>query len=61
MPHRVKLQPVRIKTWDDGLGCDRLTLIGYRAECSCGEKSRVRRSLRDLRTWRRSHLHHVTH
>ena len=57
--HRVKLHPVRLKAWDDSLGCDRLHLIGYRAECSCGVKSKVKRSRRELRTWQRAHMAHV--
>ena len=57
--HRVKLQPVRLRCHDDDLGCDRLTLIGYRAVCQCGARSKVKRSRHDLRTWQRAHLHRL--
>lgn len=56
--HSVKLTPVRIRTHDDDLGCDVLHLIGYRAVCSCGQHSRIKRSKHELRTWARSHLRH---
>jgi hypothetical protein len=57
--HRVSFQPLRVRYHDDDLGCDVLRLIGYRAVCSCGQRSQAKRSKRELRTWKRAHLHHA--
>jgi len=36
MRHRVRVVPVRLRDRPDGLGCDRLRVVGYRATCECG-------------------------
>jgi hypothetical protein len=54
--HRVKLTPVRVREHDAGLGCDRLHLIGFRLECSCGQRSKIRRNVKTLARWRDQHL-----
>jgi hypothetical protein len=58
--HNVKIKTVRRRFWDDGLRTTVVRTVGHRAECECGERSKVRRSKRELRTWARAHHEHVT-
>jgi len=61
MTHAVKIRPVRRKFWDGDLHTTVIRTVGHRAECECGERSKVKRSKRELRTWARAHHEHVTH
>jgi len=61
MPHRVKIRPVRQKFWDGDLHTTVIRTVGHRAVCECGERSKVRRSKRELREWRKAHRSHVAH
>ena len=58
--HHVEIRPFRVKAWDDELRTTVIRTLGQIAVCSCGERSRVKRRKRDLHTWRRAHLDHVT-
>jgi hypothetical protein len=55
MPHHVKIVPVRLRSHDPGLGCDRLRVIGYRAVCECGERTAVAESVAAARLAIREH------
>jgi hypothetical protein len=51
--HHVRVKPIRIYSFYD---TDRVTharIVGYRLTCSCGERSPMRRSVREAReSWR---------
>jgi len=51
MSHRVTISPVRKRERDDDLGCDVTRIIGYRLVCTCGQKSRVKTRVAELREW----------
>ena len=56
MRHRVKVSPVRVHSYNPELACHVVTIIGYRKVCSCGGRSKVRRSLGIARADRIDHL-----
>jgi len=49
VPHHVKIRPVRLRGYSAELDCDTSRIVGYRAECSCGARSRVAASVRAAR------------
>jgi hypothetical protein len=51
MTHRVKLVPVRVREYDEGLGVDVSRIVGYQLRCSCGLQSKVRKRVTELREW----------
>lgn len=42
MLHKVKLVTMRLRSYDDSVLCDTSKIAAYRAECSCGWRSRWR-------------------
>jgi len=57
--HHVTIRPFRQRHWDDELRTTVIRTHGYRAVCSCGERSGVKQKRRELRTWARAHRDHV--
>jgi hypothetical protein len=57
--HVVTITPFRQRHWDSELHTTVVRTHGYRAVCSCGERSRVKRKRRELRGWARAHHAHV--
>jgi hypothetical protein len=55
MAHKVKIASVRMSSWNDALSVNHLRLIGFRAVCECGERSKVKRRKGELRAWQREH------
>jgi hypothetical protein len=41
--HRARVEPARVRMYDDTLGCDTLSVIGYRAHCVCGWRGKLRK------------------
>lgn len=55
MQHRVKLEPVKVRTYDRALRCETVSVVAYRLVCSCGARGRARGSVRDARAQELSH------
>jgi hypothetical protein len=53
--HHARIVPVRVREHDAALGVDVSRIVGYRAKCSCGWRSKLRRNVREARMELRTH------
>jgi hypothetical protein len=42
--HKCAVLPCRTLTYSNVIGCEVLTIVGYRFVCKCGERGKVRKS-----------------
>jgi hypothetical protein len=56
MLHAVTVRPFRIREPSHVLGCDLIRGVGYRWECSCGERGKVMGDWRSAQMDKRRHL-----
>ena len=55
MLHDVRFVPVRLRGYNVVLRCDVRYVVGYRAVCRCGARSKVTRQRAVLRAWGAEH------
>jgi len=55
MQRRIRVVPVRFRAYSRELGVDILSVVGYRAVCSCGWRSPLRKSVAAARELARDH------
>lgn len=58
--HHVKVCPVRLREHSERLGVDVVRIVGYRCECSCGERGPARPTVTVARLWTFDHLANVS-
>ena len=55
MACKVKIVPVRVRSWNRELACDATRVVGYRAVCSEGYRGSVRGNVQEARHDARGH------
>lgn len=55
MLHHTTVEPVRLRSWDVHLSCEVLRIVGYRMECTCGDKGKVHATVSAARGDLREH------